>query len=69
LSSSALILLTAWEELADECGRLLHAGDRIMVEGQLRLVPGEDAVEPAVQSEIVLERIVLLPQGDEWSEP
>jgi single-stranded DNA-binding protein len=29
--------LTAWEELAAYCGRFLHAGDRVAVEGSLHI--------------------------------
>lgn len=52
--------LTAWEDLADFCGRHLHAGDRIFVEGQLRPIAGRVVEGLCVNYEIVLERIVLL---------
>ncbi len=45
--------LTAWEALAEWCGRCLHAGDRIYAEGQLRL--NADG-----RHEILLDRLVLL---------
>lgn len=52
--------LTAWEDLADYCGRHLHAGDRIFVEGQLRPISGRVVEGLCVNYEIVLERIMLL---------
>ena len=51
---------TAWEELANECGRCLHAGDRIYVVGQLRLFSFWSAGVEHTTHEIVLERMVLL---------
>lgn len=52
--------LTAWEDLADECGRLLHAGDRIAVIGRLRLFTSWlNGVEHTAH-EIVLSQIKLL---------
>jgi single-stranded DNA-binding protein len=59
--SHTVFQLTAWEDLADYCGRHLHAGDRIFVEGQLRSISGRVVEGLCVNYEIVLERIVLLP--------
>ncbi|HMQ35685.1 MAG TPA: single-stranded DNA-binding protein [Chloroflexaceae bacterium] len=53
--------LTAWEDLADLCGRLLHAGDRIYVEGQLRPISGQGGA--ILTYEIVLDRLILLARG------
>ncbi|NTU78149.1 MAG: single-stranded DNA-binding protein [Chloroflexales bacterium] len=55
-----LFQLTAWEDLADYCGRHLHAGDRLSVEGQLRPSTGRAADEIPQAYEIVLDRVVLL---------
>lgn len=58
--------LTAWEDLADLCGRLLHAGDRVYVEGQLRPISGQGGA--VLTYEIVLDRLILLarsPPADE----
>lgn len=52
------LTLTAWEELAEQCGRLLHAGDRIYVEG--RLHHGE---AQAPGPTIIIDRLVLLAPG------
>lgn len=52
------LTLTAWEELAEQCGRLLHAGDRIYVEGQLH--QGE---AHAPGPTIIIDRLVLLAPG------
>jgi hypothetical protein len=61
--------LTAWEDLADYCGRLLHAGDRVYVEGQLRPIAGQVAGSPTTTYELLLERVILLscaiPRGQE----
>lgn len=52
--------LTAWEDLADECSRLLHAGDEIYVEGRLRLFSSwVNGVEHSAH-EIVVDRLLLL---------
>lgn len=52
--------LTAWEELADLCGRLLHAGDLVFVTGQLRLFTSwVDGVEHTTH-EVILDDILLL---------
>jgi single-stranded DNA-binding protein len=52
--------LTAWEELADRCGRLLHAGDRVYVSGHLRLYTSwVDGVEHSAH-EVVLDQLLLL---------
>lgn len=52
--------LTAWEELAERCGRLLHRGDRVYVEGCLQLWTEVQAPQSYACHTIVLERIVLL---------
>lgn len=54
------VQLVAWEELADDCGRLLHAGDHLYAEGQLRPIAGRATDELAQAYEIVLDRVVLL---------
>jgi hypothetical protein len=43
---------TAWEELAEWCGRSLHVGDRIYAEGRL-------CVAADGRCEIVLDRLLL----------
>jgi hypothetical protein len=52
--------LTAWEDLADECGRLLHAGDFIYVVGRLRLFSSWIGGMEHTAHEILLERLALL---------
>lgn len=52
--------LTAWEELADLCGRLLHAGDLIFVTGQLRLFTSWVGGVEHTAHEIILDDILLL---------
>jgi hypothetical protein len=52
--------LTAWEELADTCGRLLHAGDRVLVAGRLRLFSSWLGGVEHSAHEILLDRVVLL---------
>jgi single-stranded DNA-binding protein len=52
--------LTAWEELADSCGRLLHTGDRVLVEGRLRLFSSWLGGIEHSAHEILLDRVVLL---------
>lgn len=55
--------LAAWEDLAVYCGRWLHSGDRVYVEG--RLHDGADDAAPMRigRYTIVLERIILLTPG------
>lgn len=66
---SRVVRLTAWEELADQCGRELHAGDQVFVAGTLRtvLLPGT----PGPSIEILLSRIELLacPSPDDQRPP
>lgn len=52
--------LTAWEDLADECGRLLHAGDAIYVAGRLRLFTSWTGGIEHTAHEIVLDHLLLL---------
>ena len=52
--------LTAWEELAERCGRLLHRGDRVYVEGCLHLWMETRATQSYACHTVVLDRIVLL---------
>lgn len=52
--------LSAWEELALYCGRLLHQGDRVYVEGSLELWSELYGRASYACHTIVLERIVLL---------
>lgn len=52
--------LTAWEELADLCGCLLHAGDLIFATGQLRFYTSwVGGIEHTVH-EVVLDDLLLL---------
>jgi single-stranded DNA-binding protein len=60
---SALFTLSAWEELAEQCGRLLHRGDRVYVEGSLQLWPDWRSGHLSTSHSIVLDRIVLLAVG------
>lgn len=55
--------LTAWEELAAYCGRLLHQGDRIYVEGTLQLWTELRGPVSYACYTITLDRIVLLAAG------
>jgi len=52
--------LTAWEALAEQCGRLLHCGDHLYVEGKLHLGTDQHVAQRAAYPLIVLDRIVLL---------
>jgi hypothetical protein len=67
--SGALELETTWftlsasEALAEQCGRLLHCGDRIFVEGSLHLWPDWRSGYLSTGHSIVLDRIVLLAAG------
>ena len=55
--------LSAWEELAEQCGRLLHRGDRVYVEGALRLWTEVQATHSYACHTVVLDRIMLLVAG------
>lgn len=55
--------LSAWEELAEQCGRQLHRGDRVYVEGYLHLWTETRPPHSYACHTIVLERIVLLAAG------
>jgi single stranded DNA-binding protein len=57
---SSWFTLSAWEELAEQCGRLLHRGDRVYVEGSLQLWPDWRSGRSSTSYTIVLDRIVLL---------
>lgn len=52
--------LSAWEELAAQCGRLLHQGDRVYVEGYLHLWSELRPPQSYACHTVVLDRIVLL---------
>ena len=52
--------LSAWEELAEQCGRQLHQGDRVYVEGYLHLWTETRAPHSYACHTVVLDRIVLL---------
>jgi single stranded DNA-binding protein len=62
------INLTAWEELAAHCGRLLHQGDRVYVEGSLQLWTEVQAPQSYACHTVIVERIVLLAAGSFASE-
>lgn len=55
--------LSAWEELAEQCGRQLHRGDRVYVEGHLHLWSELRGPQSYACHTIVLDRIVLLAAG------
>lgn len=55
--------LTAWEELAERCGRLLHRGDRVYIEGRLHLWTEACAAQSYACHTVALDRIVLLAAG------
>lgn len=57
------INLRAWEEIAEQCGRLLHSGDRVYVEGSLHLWNARSARQSHPCHTIVIDRIVLLTAG------
>lgn len=59
-SSSEHYRLTAWEELADQCGLHLHAGDYIYAAGRLRLFTSCLGGVEHTAHEIVLDRLILL---------
>ncbi|NTU79262.1 MAG: single-stranded DNA-binding protein [Chloroflexales bacterium] len=52
--------LTAWGSLAGICETLLHTGDRVYVEGRLRLSTYDRDGATHQGHEIVLERLILL---------
>lgn len=52
--------LSAWEDLAEQCGRQLHRGDRVYVEGRLHLWSELRGPHSYACHTIVLDRIVLL---------
>jgi single stranded DNA-binding protein len=60
--------LSAWEELAEQCGRQLHRGDRVYVEGYLHLWTETRPPQSYPCHTIVLERIVLLAAGGDAAE-
>jgi single-strand DNA-binding protein len=55
--------LTAWEALAEQCGRLLHRGDRVYVEGRLHLWHERRGRQSLLCHSIILDRIELLAAG------
>jgi single-strand DNA-binding protein len=55
--------LTAWEELAERCGRVLHRGDRIFVAGALQLWTETRGAQSYTCHSIVLDTLVLLRVG------
>jgi hypothetical protein len=57
------ISLRAWEERAEQCGRLLHHGDRVYVEGRLQLWSELRGGMSCLCHAVDLERIVLLAAG------
>jgi single stranded DNA-binding protein len=60
--------LSAWEELAEQCGRQLHRGDRVYVEGYLHLWTETRPPQSYACHTIVLDRIVLLVAGGRAAE-
>lgn len=55
--------LTAWEALAEQCGRLLHQGDRVYVEGMLHLWTEVQAPQSYACHTVIIDRMVLLAAG------
>jgi hypothetical protein len=55
--------LTAWEALAEQCGRLLHRGDRVYVEGTLHLWTEVQAPQSYACHTVIIDRMVLLAAG------
>ena len=55
--------LSAWEELAEQCGRQLHRGDRVYIEGELHLWTETHPPHNYACHTVVLDRIVLLAAG------
>lgn len=52
--------LAAWEELAEQCGRLLHRGDQVYVEGALHVWTERRGHQSYGCHTVVLDRVVLL---------
>jgi len=52
--------LSAWEELAEHCGRWLHQHDRVYVEGALQRWSASCGPSRSASHTIVLDRVVLL---------
>jgi hypothetical protein len=52
--------LSTWEELAEQCGRLLHCGDRVYVEGSLHLWTEVQPPHSYACHTVMVDRIVLL---------
>jgi single-strand DNA-binding protein len=59
-SETAWYNLTAWEELAEHCGRSVHPGDRVYVEGRLHLTPTVHGSHSFTTLTIIVDRIVIL---------
>lgn len=55
--------LTAWEELAEQCGRQLHCDDRVYVEGRLHLWNEHHGSHWVLCHTVILDRIELLAVG------
>jgi single-strand DNA-binding protein len=55
--------LTAWEELAEQCGRQLHRDDQVYVEGQLHLWNERRGAQWTLCHTVILDRIKLLAIG------
>jgi hypothetical protein len=55
--------LRAWEGLAEQCGRLLHRGDRVYLEGTLQLWSEQRGGASSLCHAVDLDRIVLLAAG------
>lgn len=55
--------LTAWEELAEQCGRQLHRDDRVYVEGHLHLSNEHRGAHWVLCHSVILDRIELLAIG------
>jgi single-strand DNA-binding protein len=52
--------LTAWEGLAEYCGRSVHPGDRVYVEGRLHLTSTVQGPNSFMTLTIIVDRIVIL---------
>lgn len=61
--------LTAWEGLAERCGRLLRRGDRVYIEGALHLWTELSGPASHACHTITLERIVLLAARSASADP
>jgi single stranded DNA-binding protein len=55
--------LTAWEELAEQCGRQLHRDDRVYVEGHLHLWNEHRGAHWVLCHTVILDHIELLAIG------